>query len=129
MEAVNAANAGITTGPAKWAAVALLSALAGAGLTYGLVSRGVSPASVQRPQSVEGVAAPVARVVPAAVAPPVSASAAPTTPAPVMQPEPVAVQPVVAAAPEPEQTPPPAPPAAAQPAKINLNTADRKSVV
>lgn len=37
-------------GPAKWAAVAVLSGLAGAGLTYALTTRGGEPVRVVRPE-------------------------------------------------------------------------------
>ena len=45
-------------GPAKWAAVSLVSALAGAGLTYSLVTRGPSPVVVERPAGASGALRP-----------------------------------------------------------------------
>ncbi len=117
-------------GPAKWAAVALLSASAGSALTYALVTRGTSPAAIQRPTPIQQVVTyptpPITQHPPAIVAPDPAPAPTPTltTPTAVPQPAPTTTAPAQVA-----QQPPPPPPTNPVPStpitakKINLNTA------
>ncbi|CAG0970346.1 ComE operon protein 1 [Phycisphaerales bacterium] len=121
VEVANTRTAGVV-GPAKLAAVVILSGLAGAGVAYGLITRGTSPAALERPRLVEGVTRALPRPaqiaeVKAEIGPPSAEPAVPTEAAPVVvqPPVPEAAPPTLA-----EATPQPA---AAAPAKINLNTA------
>lgn len=118
-------------GPAKIAAVALLSAAAGSSLTFALLTRGPSPSPIQRPAPIQqAVTYPAhsATQPPIAITTPDPAPFAQITPASTHQSEPTPAPPTATPEQVAQQPPPPPPPAPVvstpiTPKKINLNTA------
>lgn len=117
-------------GPAKIAAVALLSAAAGSSLTFALLTRGVSPSPIQRTEPIQQIVtypAQPATQSPIAITTPDPTPFAQITPAATHQAEPTPAPPPAPPA-QVAQQPPPPPPAPVvntpiTPKKINLNTA------
>ncbi|MDX2131938.1 MAG: helix-hairpin-helix domain-containing protein [Planctomycetota bacterium] len=113
-------------GPAKWAAVSIVAGLAGAGLTYSLVTRGPDPQRVERPAGAFGELNPpvsppgviaLPPPAPSTVSPPAPVQQVPPTPPPVGDAPPDASAPAVVAAPA------PVPAAPAPSGRLNINRA------